>query len=381
MFLLAVDTSGKNGSIALARALPGQSEIDVLEVVPLTGGAFSAQLVPQIAALLQKHGQSKRDLGAFAVVSGPGSFTGLRVGLAAIKALAEVLEKPIVSISLLEAVACSGAARGRVFAALDAGRGDAYVGDYDVSPHVHTHARMHSERLLSGEEFVNAAKGKAIVTPDSVLAEKIRAVGIQVELIEYPKGGVLAQLGWEHFQRGETVRPEALEANYLRRSDAEIFAKPARARVWSFMPVAIRSAALNDMPALLAIGQGAPTAAHWTRKQYHNLLDNGFILVAEESSQLRGFVCAHVVAGEWEIENVVVDREFRRSGIANELVRALIQRAQSDSASAVLLEVRESNLPARRLYEKHGFREEGRRPAYYSDPPEDAILYALRFDG
>src|SRR5277367_3198243 len=102
--LLAVDTSGKNGSLALARALPGQSEIDVLEVVPLTGGAFSAQLVPQIAALLEKFGYTKRDLGAFAVVSGPGSFTGLRVGLAAIKALAEVLQKPIAAISLLEAV-------------------------------------------------------------------------------------------------------------------------------------------------------------------------------------------------------------------------------------------------------------------------------------
>src|SRR5208282_6903473 len=102
--LLAVDTSGKNGSLALARVTPGQSEtgISVLEVVPLTGGAFSAQLVPEIAALLRKHGYGKRDLGAFAVASGPGSFTGLRVGLAAIKALAEALRKPIVAISLLE---------------------------------------------------------------------------------------------------------------------------------------------------------------------------------------------------------------------------------------------------------------------------------------
>jgi tRNA threonylcarbamoyladenosine biosynthesis protein TsaB len=105
--LLAVDTSGKNGSLALARLMPGQSdsEISVLEVVPLAGGAFSAQLVPQIAALLKKHGYSKTDLGAFAVASGPGSFTGLRVGLAAVKALAEALQKPIVAISLLEAVA------------------------------------------------------------------------------------------------------------------------------------------------------------------------------------------------------------------------------------------------------------------------------------
>jgi tRNA threonylcarbamoyladenosine biosynthesis protein TsaB len=240
MLLLAVDTSGKNGSLALARVMPGQTEIDVLEIVPIAGGAFSAQLVPQIAALLEKHGYGKSDLGAFAVASGPGSFTGLRVGLAAIKALAEALRKPIAAISLLEAAACSstahGAARGRVLAALDAGRGDVYVGDYELDPQVHTHLRMHSERLLSREEFLAEArlpetKGKAVVTPDAVLAETVRAAGIAagipVELIEYPNSGVIARLGWEHLQRGQTVRPEELEANYIRHSDAEIFSKPA----------------------------------------------------------------------------------------------------------------------------------------------------------
>jgi len=227
MLLLAVDTSGKNGSLALARVTPGQSEIDVLEVVPLAGGAFSAQLVPQIAAVLEKHGHGKSDLGAFAVASGPGSFTGLRVGLAAIKALAEALRKPIAAISLLEAVACSGAARGRVLAALDALRGDVYVGDYELGPQVLMHAHMHSERLLSREEFVAEAKGKLVVTPDAALAETVRAAGIEVDLIEYPNSGVIARLGWEHLQRGETVRSEDLEANYIRHSDAEIFSKPA----------------------------------------------------------------------------------------------------------------------------------------------------------
>src|ERR1700686_3449660 len=122
MLLLATDTSGKNGRIGLARVTVGQSDVQIVEVVPLAGGTFSAQLVPQIAALLEKHGHRKSDLGGFAVVSGPGSFTGLRVGLAAIKALAEVLQQPIAAVSLLEAVAYSGPTHGRVLAALDAGR-------------------------------------------------------------------------------------------------------------------------------------------------------------------------------------------------------------------------------------------------------------------
>jgi ribosomal-protein-alanine N-acetyltransferase len=91
-------------------------------------------------------------------------------------------------------------------------------------------------------------------------------------------------------------------------------------------------------------------------------------------------VCAQAVAGEWEIENVVVAAGFLRRGIANELIRALIQRAKNEAASALLLEVRESNLAARALYENNGFREVGRRRAYYKDPAEDAILYTLRLE-
>jgi len=150
------------------------------------------------------------------------------------------------------------------------------------------------------------------------------------------------------------------------------------------MPVTIRSAVLNDVPAILAIEQPAPGVAHWTSEQYNKLVDSGVVLVAEqaaeEAGRLCGFICAQPVAGEWEIENVAVSAEFLRRGVANELVRALIQRAKNEAVSAILLEVRESNLPARRLYEKLGFREVGRRRVYYRDPVEDAILYALRFD-
>src|SRR5277367_1904126 len=115
MLLLAVDTSGKHGSIALARCTPEDACV-AIELAPLAGGTFSADLVPQIAALLDRHGFSKVDLGAFAVVSGPGSFTGLRIGLAVIKALAEVLAKPIVPVSLLEVVAVASGCDRRVIA-------------------------------------------------------------------------------------------------------------------------------------------------------------------------------------------------------------------------------------------------------------------------
>ncbi len=226
MLLLAADTSGKHGSIALARAMSG-GECEIIEVVPLVGGTFSAQLVPQVAALLSKHGFSKQDVGGFAVASGPGSFTGLRVGLAAIKALAEVLRKPIAAVSVLEAVAVRTSGLGRVLAALDAGRGEVYVGTYEVLSQA---ALCLREKLLTLAEFVDAASGELVVTPDMNLAEALRAAGIRVEEVERPRSDAVARLGWRKIEAGETVTPEQLEANYIRRSDAEIFSKHTRFR-------------------------------------------------------------------------------------------------------------------------------------------------------
>jgi tRNA threonylcarbamoyladenosine biosynthesis protein TsaB len=220
MLLLAVDTSGRNGSMALARARAGG--VEVIEEVALASGSFSAQLVPQMAALLEKYGYTKRDLAGFAVASGPGSFTGLRVGLAAIKAMAEILCQPIAAVSLLEMVARSGSAEGRVFSALDAGRSELYIGDYELGPPV----RMHSERLLSREEFSAEVKSRVVVTPDSTIAEFARGAGFRVEQCAAPSSGAIARLGWERIERGETISSEALEANYIRRTDAEIFSKP-----------------------------------------------------------------------------------------------------------------------------------------------------------
>jgi tRNA threonylcarbamoyladenosine biosynthesis protein TsaB len=223
MLLLVTDTSGKNGTVALARAGERKKhEAEILEVVPLAGGTFSAQLVPQIAALLQKHGFTKADIDAFVVVSGPGSFTGLRVGLAAIKALAEILKKPIVAISLLELMAVSTRREGNVVAVLDGGRGEVFFGSYEVT---HGSARILREELLSKPEFLSAAQHATIAISDPTLATTARESGLTVVTVENPNSERIARFGWKKLQAGETVSPEKLEANYMRRSDAEMFVK------------------------------------------------------------------------------------------------------------------------------------------------------------
>ena len=223
MFLLVTDTSGTNGTVALARAGEhGLDDAEIVEVAPLAGGTFSAQLVPQIAALLARHGLSKADIGAFIVVSGPGSFTGLRVGLAAIKALAEILQKPIVPVSLLELVATASQAQGKVVAALDGGRGEVYFGAYELAS---DSVRVVREELVSRAEFLSLAQDSSVATPDTALAAAARDHGFAVLPIERPNAEMIARFGWKKLQAGETVSPERLEANYLRHSDAEMFVK------------------------------------------------------------------------------------------------------------------------------------------------------------
>jgi len=221
MLILAADTSGKQGSIALARGL-NNGKCDVIEVVPLAGGTFSAQLVPQAAALLSKHGFRKQDIDAFAVASGPGSFTGLRVGLAAIKGLAEILEKPLATVSMLEVVAIAGGAQGTVLAFLDAGRGEAYSGRYEVSAE---RATMIDERLIQVEALALSDGDLTLVTSDKKIAKTLGAKGVPVVEVAVQQSDAIAREGWKKILAGETVSPETLEANYIRCSDAEIFSK------------------------------------------------------------------------------------------------------------------------------------------------------------
>jgi tRNA threonylcarbamoyladenosine biosynthesis protein TsaB len=242
MLILAIDTSGQTGGITLAEADAGSFR--AIESAAIAGGTFSAQLIPTLAALLKKHGYGVKDLGGFAAASGPGSFTGLRVGLSAIKGLAETLHKPIATVSVLEALASLADRNGKIAAAIDAGRKEVFLGVYQkngdssakksaAQPGTHSdHALLKQrEELLTQQDFLAALgteRPVMIITSDATLAELAAASHSEVVVVTSPGSEAIARIGAAKLLAGETVSVEALDANYLRRSDAEIFFKGNR---------------------------------------------------------------------------------------------------------------------------------------------------------
>lgn len=225
MLLLAIDTSGRNGSLALARG-ESADKLDILELLPLAGRMYSAQLIPQLKLGLERHQLTKNDLDAFAVASGPGSFTGLRVGLSTVKALAEVMHKPIAAVSVLQAAARMTGLSGRVIVALDAGRQQVFVGEYQIAANLSVASSR--ELLLPIADFLTALQDDSAVvaSPDRPVLDAAGQRGIAIREIVAPQADVIARLGFEQLCGGHSVSPEALEPNYLRPSDAELFSLP-----------------------------------------------------------------------------------------------------------------------------------------------------------
>jgi ribosomal-protein-alanine N-acetyltransferase len=141
----------------------------------------------------------------------------------------------------------------------------------------------------------------------------------------------------------------------------------------------IRHATPADIPAILDLAHRAVRAAHWPVEQYQRIFANEtprrVALVSDEQSSVQAFLVGRVLNDEWELENIVVSDLLRQQGLGKRLLDEFLGAAKTEGAKTAFLEVRESNAAARRLYEKSGFVENGRRQRYYTAPAEDAILY------
>lgn len=212
--LLSIDTCGPAGSIALARV--NGNTVDVLAEIALPGKTYSARLVPAVAELLGAQHTSVSDLAAIIVTKGPGSFTGIRIGLSAAKGLAEVHGIPIVAVSRIAVLAHKAQTQ---TAALDASRREFYLGHYAGIPR---------ESLLNQDEFQAEA---AALGPNLAVCEAgVYALSSVAAFVDPPTAADFLHFALPRLLAFDFDDPVTLDGNYLRRSDAEIFSQPGARR-------------------------------------------------------------------------------------------------------------------------------------------------------
>lgn len=148
--------------------------------------------------------------------------------------------------------------------------------------------------------------------------------------------------------------------------------------------VRVRQGEAADLPRLVEIASHSATAAQWNQTEYHQLfapvpLQNRATLVIEQNGGVVGFIVGRQVGDEWEIENIAVTGSARRRGLGTRLLGEFLDLVRDRGCNVIFLEVRESNLAARALYEKWAFVEAGRRKGYYQGPCEDALVLKFNF--
>ncbi|HEY1209304.1 MAG TPA: tRNA (adenosine(37)-N6)-threonylcarbamoyltransferase complex dimerization subunit type 1 TsaB [Terracidiphilus sp.] len=384
-YLLSIDTCGPTGSIALGQLIGG--ELHILGETSLGGQRPSETLVGDACEILRMAEVPHSQLGAIIVVNGPGGFTGVRVGLAVVKGLAESWRTPVVAVSRLEVLA---AKVGVASAALDAHRHELFL-------RIGWPEGQARELLAGAEELaeINQPPARIAVCDDAADAI-LRLAWPAAELVRTasPNATDALRLCAARAAAGEFVDLALLDGNYLRRSDAEIFGEAAaEVSKNSDVGILVRTMCGMDLNEVMEIAASLKELPQWTREAYRIALDlepnqeaapRRMALSAigpEPDFLLMGFAVASLTPPQAELEIIAVDKQFQRRGLARKLFEEMADKLPLVGVREVILEVRASNQAALGFYRRLGFVETGRRPGYYQAPEEDAVLMRLGLEG
>lgn len=224
MSILAIETASQVSSVAVLKA--GRLAAEITMQGRLT---HSETLMPHVKSVLQMAGTEQRDVSGIAVSIGPGSFTGLRIGLAAAKAMAYAWDVPLVGISTLDVLAMHFPVPGvTVLPIIDAQKGNAYTAPFLFSDGVmQAHAAIAVKPIEQILEEVGQLKEEVILLGDAVRKiKKDAALPAHVHLapahMRMPRAACVAMLGAMRLSRGEADNVMNLEPVYIRRSEAEV---------------------------------------------------------------------------------------------------------------------------------------------------------------
>ena len=345
MLTLAFDTATEVATSAL---------VDGDEV--LGERASRAQtLLEDVDALLRQAGAHPGDVGVLAVGTGPGSFTGIRIGLAVARGLAFALDVEGAGVSTLDALAAG--APGAV-PVVDARRHEIFA-------------------LVDGGPVVLAPADLKVAAGTVCVGSGARRYR---ELLEASGSGRAARR--RRAARSACALPCSARAR-RRAGRRDRAALPARARRGAERPVTtleLRRLGLSDLAAIEEIERRSYRTP-WSRSMFAGELAKpssiclgAFGADGEETSTLRGYLIVSRYVDAWHVMNVAVDPAHRGHGIASLLLERLFELTADDARRGYTLEVRVSNATAIGLYERLGFEARGIRRGYYTDNREDALI-------
>lgn len=376
MKILALDSSGLVASVAVV-----EDDVLLAQYTVNYKKTHSQTLLPMLEEIRNMIELDLNTIDAIAIASGPGSFTGLRIGSATAKGLGLALNRPLVEVPTLEGLAYNLCGTDRLVCPLmDARRNQVYSGIYAFQREGHgwkmeTVKEQCAADISVMADACNELGREVIFLGDGVpvFAEKLKAA-LQVPYSFAPaqcnrqSAASIAALGAVYFAQGKAVSAAAHQPQYLRMSQAE----RERAEAKGFI---VRSMEQKDVEAVSRI-EAECFSRPWSANAYYKVLEdkNSLYLVAEADGTVVGMCGVTDISGEGDINNVAVTAAFRKKGIAAAMLGELLRRGEERGIRDFTLEVRLGNEAAIHAYEKLGFCSEGIRPGFYDDPKEDAMI-------
>jgi len=366
-------------------------------VVENVGHGHTRRLTPLVTAALEEAGVGAATLTWVAADLGPGSFTGVRVGLATAEALAFAARAKLCGASSLASLAHSAPVRRSLVVPLvTAGRRDVYAGFFRVDARG-TVSLVAAPRVLPADALADAVREVQALLPGFAVRFVGPGAGRERERLErdWPtstahefRHGGLSALDLAAAARlgagpgaGLPAPGHEAEPVYVRSAQAE---ERVRRAVAGAVPITIRPMEEADLPQVAAIEQRV-FADPWSEAFFRDALARasgagaaaGFhpwARVAERAGGTAGYALATFAGERVTLENIATVPEHRRGGVARALLADLLERAAESGVREVTLEVRASNDAAQALYRLYGFRLAGLRRGYYQKPPEDALV-------
>ncbi|MFZ5354317.1 MAG: tRNA (adenosine(37)-N6)-threonylcarbamoyltransferase complex dimerization subunit type 1 TsaB [Bacillota bacterium] len=371
MKVLAIDTSGAAATAAVM--IDGTL---IGEYILNNGKTHSQKLLSIIDRVLEDCGLKPSDIDMYACASGPGSFTGLRIGAATIRGMAHAFDKPVVGVPTLDILAyntynCCGL----VCPVLDAQRDTVYGALYRWKDN--ELVKLKDFKVIKADELLELLKeqkdtitvlgdGTAIIAER---AKQIENIKIAPCMIQVPRAASCAQLAVKLYEKGASVSYNDFVPNYIRKSQAEDeFEKR--------MKILIRNMTSEDIVPVHEI-EVLSFKTPWSKEAFTEEIHKNNLakyVVAQIDDRVVGYGGMWQILDEGHITNIAVHPDYRKHKIGEKIVQALIQKAKDLNINRLTLEVRASNDAAIGLYRKLGFTDCGIRKGYYYDTGEDAII-------